>query len=203
MSPSRRHANNAIDDTSDGSPISSLDAVEYGRGQLAASSFFSTASAREVHVLRLRHAFECAGIANQLRYALVVINLMREAQELRGGYWFPTPLRVVPIDGQAILVGISPTRELQRHFRCAARVGYARILPHDDTQALPHQDLDNWLGLKVKDSVIWSETQVENARASMGPTIPSGNVQFFTTSTKRSPSYDPARAADPFPACLR
>jgi hypothetical protein len=186
ISPNRGHVTRTVEATSNGSFDARIDAVEYGRGQLAASSFYSTSSAREVHVLRLRYAFERAGIANQLRFALIVINLMREAQELGRGYWFPTPLRVVPIDAQAILVGIAPTSELQRHFHRVARAGYARVLPEEDAQALPHQELDNWLGLKVQDSVAWSESQFEDAHAGMGPTIPSGNIQFFTTQTKRS-----------------
>lgn len=74
ISPSRRRVINAIEETFDSSPIAWIDAVEYGRGQLAASSFYSAASAREVHVLRLRRAFERAAIANQLRYALIVIS---------------------------------------------------------------------------------------------------------------------------------
>lgn len=186
MSPNRAHVKGTDEATSNSSFGAGIDAVEYGRGQVAASSFYSAASAREVHVLRLRYAFDRAGIANQLRYALLVINLMREAQELGRGYWFPTPLRVVPIDAQAILVGIAPTSELQRHFHRVARAGYARVLPQEDAQALPRQELDNWLGLKVQDSVAWSEIQFEDAQARMGPTIPSGNIQFFTAKTKRS-----------------
>lgn len=186
MSPSRWHAENAFEGTSDSSPGASIDAIEYGRGQLAALSCHSTNSAREVHVLRLRNAFERAGIATKHRYALMVMNLMREAHELARGFWFPTPLRVVPIDAQAILVGVVPTKELQRHFPKVTRAGYARVLPQEDTQALPHQELDNWLGLGMKDSVAWSEIQFEEAQASMGPTVHSGNAQFFTVTTKRS-----------------
>lgn len=186
MSPSPWHADNAFERTSDSSPGASIDAIEYGRGQFAALSCHSTNSAREVHVLRLRNAFERAGIATKLRYALMVMSVMREAQELERGFWFPTPLRIVPIDAQAILVGVVPTNELQRHFHSVARAGYARVLPQEDAQALPHQEIDNWLGLKVGDSVAWSAIQCEEAQASMGPTIHSGNTQFFTVITKRS-----------------
>lgn len=185
-SPRPWHGENIFERTSESSLGASIDAIEYGRGQLAALSYHSTNSAREVHVLRLRNAFERAGIATKLRYALMVMSIMREAQELKRGFWFPTPLRIVPIDAQAILVGVVPTNELQRHFHRVARAGYARVLPQDDAQALPHQELDNWLGLKVKDSVAWSAIQFEEAQSSMGPTIHSGNTQFFTVITKRS-----------------
>ncbi len=173
-----------------GVPVNSscwpIDAIEYGRGKLAALSYISATSAREVHVLRLRNSFELAGIPHKLRYALGVMNLMREAQELERGFWFPTPLRIVPIDAQAIIVGVVPTNELQRHFQRVTRAGYARVLPQEDAQPLPHQELDNWLGLKIRDSVAWSEMQIEEAQASMGPSIHSGNAQFFTVTTKRS-----------------
>lgn len=186
MNPSRWHADDAFEGTSDSSPAASIDPIEYGRGQLAALSCRSTNSAREVHVLRLRNAFERAGIATKLRYALMVMNLMREAQELERGFWFPTPLRIVPIDAQTIIVGVVPTNELQRHFHRVTRAGYSRVLPQEDAEPLPHQELDNWLGLKIRDSVAWSEMQIEEAQASMGPTIHSGNAQFFTVTTKRS-----------------
>ena len=163
-----------------------IDAIEYCRGQLAAFSYVSVTAAREVHVLRLRNSFERAIITPKLRYALSVISLMREAQELRGGYWFPTPLRAVPVGGHAILVGVTPTSELQRHFNGVSRAGYARVLPQQPGLGLPLQELDSWLGLIVPDSAAWAENQLEDANASMGPTIAPANVQFFTVLSKPS-----------------
>ena len=51
-------------------PSASIDVIEYGRGQLAALTYCSATSAREVHILRLRHSFERIGIAPQFRYSL-------------------------------------------------------------------------------------------------------------------------------------
>jgi len=112
---------------------------------------------------------------------------MREAQELGSGYWFPTPLRIVPIDGQAIVVGPSPTHELQRHFHGLTRAGYARVIPQPEARALPIHELDDWLGLDIVDSVAWSEAQLANAQAGMGPTISSASVQYFSIRTTRLP----------------
>jgi len=159
------------------------DAIEYCRGQLAALSYVSATAAREVHVLRLRNTFERARIAHKLRYALNVISLMREAQELGGGYWFPTPLRVVPVDGKTILVGPATTKELKRHFLDVTRAGYARVFLPLSTQELPIQELDNWLGLSIRDTVAWAGAEIERARSGMGPTIPSGNIEFFSVGT--------------------
>jgi hypothetical protein len=137
--------------------------------------------------LRLRSSFEHAGIAHKLRYALNVLSLMREVQELGDGYWFPTPLRLVPIEKHAILLAPVPTHELRRHFHDVTRAGYARVLPQLDTQDLPIQELDEWAGANVRDSVTWSNGQIANALMSMGPTISSGNVQFFSVRTTRLP----------------
>jgi hypothetical protein len=168
-------------------PVPSIDAIEYGRGQLAALTYRSATSAREVHVLQLRNSFERVRIAHQFRYAFRVLDLMREVQQLGNGYWFPTPLRVVPIDEQVILVGPAPTRELQRHFPGITRAGYARILPQPGVHALPNQSLDDWLGLEVQDTVAWSDSQIAEAQAGMGPTISSSNVQFFSIEITSSP----------------
>lgn len=165
------------------STFAEIDAIEYGRGQLAALSYLSAKAGREVHVLRLRNTFERARIAHKLRYALNVISLMREAQELGGGYWFPTPLRVVPIDGQAILVGPATTKELKRHFPGVTRAGYARVSSPLNTRELPIQELDNWLGLSMRDTVAWAEAEIAKAWSGMGPTISSGNVEFFSVGT--------------------
>ncbi|MHB8348581.1 MAG: hypothetical protein ACYDHM_15830, partial [Acidiferrobacterales bacterium] len=186
LMPSRQHAEINNKGTS-GNPFdASFDAVEYGRGQVAAMAYLSATAAREVHILRLRNAFARAGVLHKLRYSLGVLNLMREVQELGGGYWFPTPLRIVPIGGQAILVGPVPTHELQRHFNDVTRAGYARILSQWDGTALPSQDLDDWLGFDHQDTVAWSELQITNAQANLGPTISSGTVQFFCARTRRS-----------------
>jgi hypothetical protein len=50
-------------------PYRSIDAIEYGRGQLAALTYLTATTAREVHILRLRSSFDRAGIADKLRYA--------------------------------------------------------------------------------------------------------------------------------------
>lgn len=177
----RRRRTEMTNEWTSGNPLgTSFDAVEYGRGQFSALAYVSATSAQDVHVLRLRRAFERAGMTRFFRYSLRVLSLMREVQELRGGYWFPTPLRVVPIAGQAIIVGSTSTRELQRHFSGVTRVGYARILPQLDATALPTQDLDDWLGLDIQDTVAWSELQITNASENLGPTISSSSIQFFS-----------------------
>jgi hypothetical protein len=38
-----------------------VDAIEYGRGQLAALTYLTATTAREIHILRLRSSFDRAG----------------------------------------------------------------------------------------------------------------------------------------------
>jgi hypothetical protein len=167
-------------------PDRPIDAIEYGRGQLAALTYLTETTAREVHILRLRASFDRAGITHKLRYVLNVLNLMREVQELKGGYWFPTPLRVIPIEEQAIIVGPVPTYELRRHFPSATRAGYTRVCLESDAKTVPKQEIDGWLGLEVYDTIRWVEAKLREACGEMGPTISSGNCQFFNVETIRS-----------------
>jgi hypothetical protein len=111
---------------------------------------------------------------------------MREVQELKGGYWFPTPLRAISIEEQAILVGSIPTPELRRHFPSATRAGYARVCLESDTKKVPKQEIDAWLGLEVYDTVRWIEVKLREACGEMGPTISSGSFQFFNVEATRS-----------------
>lgn len=164
---------------SDGFLQTAIDPVDHGRGYLSAYAYVSPTSAREVHIHRLRHAFERVGIAHQLRYAFRIISLMREAQDLGGGYWFPTPLRVVLVDGHAILLGSTSTRELRRHYPAITTAGYARVIPSSKTIELPTQNLDDWLGQGVEDSVTWAQGQLALGQSTLGATIASARVEYF------------------------
>jgi len=167
-------------------PGTIIDAIEYCRGQLSAMAFVSPSTAREVNSKRINIAFERAGIAHKLRYALWVLDFMREVQKLGDGYWFPTPLRIVPIEDQIIVVGPTSTSELQRHFPSVKRAGYARVLARRDIHGLPTQHLDNWLGLQVPDSVAWCEAYFADAKIKLVPTISPENIQFFNVRTAHS-----------------
>jgi hypothetical protein len=167
-----------------------LDSIDYCRGLLSAMAYVDPSSAREVNSKRLLIAFERAGIAHKLRFALWVLDLMREVQKLGDGYWFPTPLRIVPIEGQIIVVGPISTSELQRHFPGVKRAGYARVLARRDIPGLPTQQLDNWLGLQVPDSVAWCEAYLAQATDKLASTISPENIQFFNVRSARSTSSD-------------
>jgi len=176
------------------------DPVEFARGHLAAFSFLSSTSAREVHVQSIRRAFDKAGIGGTLRFAMRVLLLMREAEDLGNGYWFPTPLRAVNGDGLTLLVSPSPTLELTRHFPSLRRAGYARVLSREDAKDLPRQALDDWLGSAPMSTKAWAESEVASARAAFGPTLPCSNLEFFCvlpSGTRASPIFSPHWTQDP------
>ncbi len=124
-----------------------LDPLEYARGALCAASFIEPDAARETHVMRLHNLFERAGFAASMADALGTMQFLREVEPLDGGYWIPTPVRVVELDGKyCLLVGPQPTSELQRHFAGARRAGAGRVTDLADVQDLPRQPLAAWRG---------------------------------------------------------
>lgn len=155
------------------------DVLEYGRGQFAALAYVSSNRAREIHVLRLRNAFDRAGVGQALRYALNVLALMREVQELKGGYWAPTPPRLVPLAQSAILIAPISTEELERHFEGVQRAGYARVLLRTPDIDLPRQSLSDWAGFHVVETKAWAGDVVRKAAKEMSPTVEPQNVEFF------------------------
>lgn len=186
-------------------PTAALDPVEFARGHLVASAYLSSTSAREVHVQRLHIAFDRAGIAGKLRFALRVLSLMREAEDLGYGYWFPTPLRAVDGGQLTLLVSASPTCELMRHFPSIRRAGYARVISLSDAENLPRQSLDQWLGDTPGSTEAWANLELECARAAMGTTSPYPHVEFFgvmASGPRESPTFSPHWAHDPARAVI-
>lgn len=164
-----------------------LDSIEYCRGQLSAMAYVSPSTAREVHIQKLQHSFERAGIIDKLLYSVRVLNLMREVQKLGNGYWFPTPMRIIPIDDEmGIIVGPASTGELQHHFGSVTRAGYARVLLLSDARDLPIQKLDDWLGLNVEDTIAWTKDKLLEAYSNLKETILPEKVQYFGVRTIRS-----------------
>lgn len=167
-------------------PGAQPDQVDYGRAVLSAITYASREKARDVHILRLRNAFDRAGFVNSLRYVLNVLTLMREVQELRGGYWFPTPVRFVRLGQTALIIAPTTTDELARHFPDIEKAGYARFLTLADEINLPEQSLDDWIGLEPTNAADWARGALQHGLESMATTIHPENLEFF--SLERIPS---------------
>lgn len=160
-------------------PGAMRDPVEYGRGQIAALGYVSSNQAREIHILRLRNAFDRAGIGQTLRYVLNVLTLMREVEELKGGNWALTPPRFVPLAKGSMIIAPIPTDELSRHFAGIHRAGYARVLTEGAEIDLPRQSLDDWAGLEISDTKNWARSELRRSANEMTVTIEPQNVEFL------------------------
>lgn len=156
------------------------DVLEYGRAQLCCQSYVSATIAREIHVLRLRNAFDKAGIAARLRYAISVLDLMREVQRLKGGYLYPTPLRAISLEETAIVIAPMSTEELKRHLARVERAGYARVLPRSELTDLPCQSLNDWAGFTTLDTRSWAQDLVNKACKEMSATVQPSNVEYYS-----------------------
>jgi hypothetical protein len=161
----------------------SIDAIEFGRGHLSALAWVNTNAAREVHVLKLRKAFDRAGIAPKLRFALGALASMQEVQSLPSGYWLVAPVRRVDLNDLSIVVSAAPLSELKRHFPSARQAGYARLAQGSELEALPRQAREQWMRKPPLEALNWLQAALTTAKQLMGATT-TGEVEFFAVVAK-------------------
>ena len=156
----------------------SNDPLEYLRGVICALSYVSSRQAREVHVLRLRHAFERAGLVQNFRPACAAASFIREIQPLERGFWIPAPVRAVPFGEYSLIIAPNTTTELRRRFGSTIKkAGYGRMAQSTVLADVPIQALVEWMGgdtLHVDD---WTEQILREARSQLKPTF-AGQVEF-------------------------
>lgn len=168
-------------------PVTHIDYLEYARGVLCFLSFVSTTASREVHVGRLHEQFDRAGIASSLADVLETLRLIREAEELGGGYWIPAPIRAVDLGGKhCLLIGVHPTEELRRHFGSARRAGAGRVVDAEEVMGLPRQSVMAWRGHDGLDASTWTRTAIESAIQRLAPSVLDENLEAFGTRTGRA-----------------
>lgn len=185
-----------------------IDPLEHLRGALCALSYVSPRQAREVHVMRLRHAFERADLVHNFRQARAAVSFIREIQSLERGFWIPAPVRTVPFGEHSLLIAPNTTVELQRRFgNGVAKAGYARIAPSTEFVGVPVQSLVDWMGSDTLHIDDWTEQQLGEARSQLKPTF-AGQGEFeafvpavgphrldFTTRGRWSPDLPSARSS--------
>ncbi len=180
-----------------------IDAINFGRATIAALSYVNQTEAREVHIMRLSTAFRRAGISTSLRYALSVLTMLREVENLNQGYWQPTPNRVVAIDHSLyLLVSISPTLELQRHLASVRNLGRIRTIDKAESHIFPSQALDHWLGKPPASTLTWTEDFISLAKKTLQPTRYSGSIEFFDIYRSRTGIWCP-KWSESLPAEVR
>jgi hypothetical protein len=118
--------------------------LEFVRGTLYSLSNREEGRFEAVHASRIQRAFKKLGAPSQYKVGLRLLDLLREAEPLFGGYWLPTPFRVVEIEGEFAFVGALPTAfgflgEVQGH-------GISRLLTKEVADRFPRQSLESWMG---------------------------------------------------------
>lgn len=123
--------------------------VEFARGTLCSLSTQEDGSFAPVHVSRIHRSFKKLGATELYRGGLRLIQLLREAEPLHGGYWLPTPYRVVEIDNEFVFIGATPN---VHGFLGEVRMeGLGRLLAPDVANRFQHQSLGGWMDLTTQD----------------------------------------------------
>lgn len=135
-------------------------------------------------MIRLHDQFDRAGIAPLLADALETLKLIREAEELGGGYWIPPPIRAVDLGGKhCLLIGPHPTAELRRHFGSARRAGAGRVVDAEEAAGLPRQPLAAWRGYDGRDASTLARMAIESAMQQLAPSVVDDGLEAFGTRT--------------------
>lgn len=152
--------------------------LEFVRGTLYSLSISTEGRFREVHVTRVRSQFAKLGVPNLYRVGLKLLELLREAEPLFGGYWLAAPFRVVEIEGQPVFVGAAPTA--LGYIGKVANEGLCRVLLPDVAGRFPHQSIDSWVGNPPADpaSLVASFLRVHILRAV--PTVYPGELEYLS-----------------------
>lgn len=119
--------------------------LEFVRGTIYSLSKRDDGTFAAVHASRIQHSFKRIGAPGLYRIGLRLLELLREAQPLFGGYWLPTPFRVIEIEHEFVFVGAVPTAH--GPLGVVQNEGLSRLLSQESADRFPRQSLDGWMGL--------------------------------------------------------
>ncbi len=141
--------------------------LEFSRGTLYSLSSSCSGLGRDVHVNRIQHAFGRLGSPNLHRVGLRLLKLLREAESLPGGYWIPTPFRVIEIGHSPVFVGALPTALGYLNERKTE--GLCRVLTPESAIEFPLQDLDSWMSVPSGNIASFVDEFIQGHRAQARP----------------------------------
>lgn len=124
--------------------------LEFARGTLYSLWASKHGGDKEVHVTRIRSAFAKLGVPALHRVGLKLLALLREAEPIFGGYWLPTPFRVVEIEGWPAFVGAVPLA--LGYLGNTKNEGLCRLLSADMAAGFPRQSIESWMGIPPTES---------------------------------------------------
>ena len=172
--------------------------IDFSRAAVRSLAFDYQGRAQEVHVLKIRRAFEDLRAPQLCKYGLKLLSLMGEAQELPGGYWVLTPFRLIPLsDSDFVFVGALPTEELIERYGNVRYEGLGRfVAPYGrGLESIPIQSLEAWAGIdQISPASVIDELRSHHTRNG-GLAAPSESIEYLKLSHKapqvewdRSPS---------------
>lgn len=165
--------------------------LEYVRGILYSLSQRDDGHFEAVHVSRIQHPFKRLGAPGLYKVGLRLLEILREAEPLFGGYWLPTPFRVIEIEKEFMFVGIVPNA-----YKLLGKVrneGLARFLAPDVADHFPRQTLEGWMGGGPQDtSAIITAFSTRHAQTAVKTSSLSG-VEFLTITPGSTERHRPFR----------
>lgn len=124
--------------------------IEFARGTLCSLSMQEDGNFAPVHVSRIQRSFKKIGVAGLYKGGLRLIQLLREAEPLHGGYWLPTPYRVVEMEDEFAFIGATPNAH--GLLGSTRMEGLGRFLAPDLADLFPRQSLEGWMDVTSQNS---------------------------------------------------
>lgn len=157
--------------------------MEFARGTLYGLARLEAGAFGAVHVSRVRNSFNRLGSATLCRVALRLLELLREAEPVMGGYWLLTPYRVVEINGKFMFVGAAPN--MHGLLGGCTRHGLSRFVSKDTAENLPHQALENWMGASDHDPASVVAALISGHKLNSAKTSGLSGVEFLSLPSTR------------------
>lgn len=118
--------------------------LEFARGTIYSLAKKDDGTFAAVHASRIQRSFKRIGAPGLCRIGLRLLELLREAQPLFGGYWLPTPFRIIEIEHEFVFIGAVPAAH---GFLCDFQnEGLSRLLSRESADRFPRQSLEGWMG---------------------------------------------------------
>lgn len=169
--------------TSTQSPL--INVVECARGAISSLAYVTQHEVREVHTLSIRNMFSRIGVEDRYRYGLAALQLVKEIQFIRGGYWLPTPVRAVPLGQNALVLAPVPTDRLQYEIPEIRRAGLSRIAPLSALPDLPTQELNQWMDQVPCEATKWGLKELSALADRLQPTVQREGIEYLQVASQQ------------------
>jgi hypothetical protein len=154
--------------------------LEFTRGALFSLTAGGDSSPGPLHALRVRRLFARLGTPDLCEKGLKLLALLREAEPLFGGFWLPTPFRVVEIENIPVFIGAVPS--VHSLLDNARHVGLSRILTSEVARQFPRQSIETWMGIAGagREAIVASFVKQHSSSAVAATSM--ANIEFLSVS---------------------